>query len=504
MFELTINIASSPWYWVILGLCILVSFICLKYGSKITGWFGEKWTKDALDSLDKDKYIVLNDIMIKTKDFTHQIDHIVLSKYGIFVIETKQYNGYITGNKYDKKWVCHYKNKQELLYTNPIRQNYGHVMAICELLNISKDKVFNIVCIPSAAKLNITHDGELTRMDNLASKIKSYDKEIINNIDEIKDIILKNNITDSKERQAHIDRLKELYKDNYDVNTCPRCGNKLIEKNGKYGKFLGCSDYPKCDYTRNINVKVDATYESSRVIKYTFFSSTFIKYVLIFFIVILGLSFISTYLNSINKSNNPINPNSSMTEEQKKTIDRIKEIYASSKEKGFEIIHTNECNEISNLFGSNSFKCDRFPLIINVSNNLITIYKDFNLYSLELNEDSTKIAKTNKKYVGNYTEDGVAVGYLHWNEANEYYNRIGGIDKIKEMATYSYTNNAFVSKYYDSSHIVERGGNKYNNYSMIVDMFFSALTGRGYDIKASSTNKEETNKMCEAFYYIMK
>ncbi len=30
---------------------------------------------------------------------------------------------------------------------------------------------------------------------------------------------------------------------------CPRCGGKLVQKNGKFGLFYGCSNYPKCDYT---------------------------------------------------------------------------------------------------------------------------------------------------------------------------------------------------------------------------------------------------------------
>jgi len=37
-----------------------------------------------------------------------------------------------------------------------------------------------------------------------------------------------------------------------EINKCPNCGGELIEKNGKYGKFLGCSNYPKCKYTKNI------------------------------------------------------------------------------------------------------------------------------------------------------------------------------------------------------------------------------------------------------------
>jgi ssDNA-binding Zn-finger/Zn-ribbon topoisomerase 1 len=33
---------------------------------------------------------------------------------------------------------------------------------------------------------------------------------------------------------------------------CPECGGNLIERSGKYGKFFGCSNYPKCQYTKNI------------------------------------------------------------------------------------------------------------------------------------------------------------------------------------------------------------------------------------------------------------
>ena len=35
-------------------------------------------------------------------------------------------------------------------------------------------------------------------------------------------------------------------------NKCPKCGSKLVKRNGKYGDFLGCSNYPECKYTREI------------------------------------------------------------------------------------------------------------------------------------------------------------------------------------------------------------------------------------------------------------
>ena len=43
---------------------------------------------------------------------------------------------------------------------------------------------------------------------------------------------------------------ESLYK--VDDTICPRCGGKLVERNGKYSKFIGCSNYPKCTFTKKI------------------------------------------------------------------------------------------------------------------------------------------------------------------------------------------------------------------------------------------------------------
>lgn len=34
---------------------------------------------------------------------------------------------------------------------------------------------------------------------------------------------------------------------------CPRCGSDLVHKKGKYGAFIGCTAYPKCDYTEKLS-----------------------------------------------------------------------------------------------------------------------------------------------------------------------------------------------------------------------------------------------------------
>ena len=225
---------------------IVFGLISAIFYKQIVGWFGEHWTRKALNKLPKNKYKIINNLFILVNGKTHQIDHVVVSPYGIFSIETKQYNGYITGNKYDKNWVRH-AGKNKYYYTNPIRQNYGHCKAIVELLDIDEAKVYNIVCIPSNAKLNIQHDGELVRFDTVADKIMSYTDEKIVNYIEIYEILIKSNIKDKNLKTEHIKNIKNNI-EKKDLSMCPKCGGLLVERESKYGKFIGCSNYPKCKY----------------------------------------------------------------------------------------------------------------------------------------------------------------------------------------------------------------------------------------------------------------
>lgn len=36
------------------------------------------------------------------------------------------------------------------------------------------------------------------------------------------------------------------------IASCPKCGGKLVERCGKFGNFMGCENYPKCKFTKNI------------------------------------------------------------------------------------------------------------------------------------------------------------------------------------------------------------------------------------------------------------
>ena len=64
-------------------------------------------------------------------------------------------------------------------------------------------------------------------------------------------LLVEKNITDLEARKAHnaaANATKHEKKDKIEAGICPRCGGRLVEREGKYGKFYGCSNYPKCDF----------------------------------------------------------------------------------------------------------------------------------------------------------------------------------------------------------------------------------------------------------------
>ncbi len=239
---------KNPLFW----LFLIIAFISWAFYRQIVGFMGEVWTKEALSKLNKKEYKVLNNIMIDVDNKTYQIDHIVISKYGIFVIETKQYNGYITGSEYDKNWCLKAGNKK-IYINNPMYQNYGHVVALSKKLNLDMDKFIPIVCIPSTAKVNVKSRIPVARNTNLVNIIKNYQEEIISKPALFYEEIKKANITDYKTKKEHIVRTRAIInaKKSNMVGKCPLCGNDLILKNGSRGEFYGCKSYPKCKYTQS-------------------------------------------------------------------------------------------------------------------------------------------------------------------------------------------------------------------------------------------------------------
>jgi hypothetical protein len=246
LFELL----TKFWY---LWLLIIAAGVLELFMPKIKGYFGEKSVALMLSSLDKTKYKVINNIMLQVGDKTTQIDHVVISNYGVFVIETKNYKGWITGNEFDDYWrQTIYKRKEKL--HNPIKQNYGHIQALKEVLVEFNDiNYISIVAFTTKADLKVTVKTDVVYTINLPKTIRKYTTETLT--DSVKEQILNRltllNIDNKDNRKAHVEAIhKTVSEKNSKVNSdiCPRCGSQLVLRNGKYGQFKGCSNFPKCRF----------------------------------------------------------------------------------------------------------------------------------------------------------------------------------------------------------------------------------------------------------------
>ena len=103
--------------------------------------------------LNKEEYNNIKNITLQLNDgSTTQIDHIIVSRYGIFVIETKNMKGWIFGNEHQKMWTQQiFKEKHTFL--NPLHQNYRHTKALEEILKLPKESFISIVVFIGDCKL---------------------------------------------------------------------------------------------------------------------------------------------------------------------------------------------------------------------------------------------------------------------------------------------------------------------------------------------------------------
>lgn len=245
-------------YSLLIILCLAVGLIAgfLKFVVKpiIKGKIGEFYVSSMLSGLPENKYILLNDIILPSKNGTTQIDHILLSIYGIFVIETKNYKGWIYGSDYSDKWTQNiYGNKN--YFKNPLKQNYGHICTLKDLLEIDEDKFISIIAFSGESTLKVKTTKEVTYIGRVRKIVLKYQTPILTEEDIVgmKSTILSASIESThSNRVEHVKNIKSnIQKDRQmtEMRICPKCGGKLVDRNGKHGSFVGCSNFPKCRYT---------------------------------------------------------------------------------------------------------------------------------------------------------------------------------------------------------------------------------------------------------------
>ena len=220
------------------------------YSDSLKGKIGELEVDNALNPyfFGKTEHRQINNLVIVDDNGkSHQIDHIEIRKNGIFCIETKNYSGLIFGSEKDEKWTQCLRNGKKNYFYNPIKQNNSHIFYLKNILK-KKYNINSLIVFTqnNADKIDINNVINLCNLKNYLNNFNDGTNYTNEEMNYIYDEIISNhkNIPNSE----HIKNINNI-KQEINNCVCPRCKGELILREGKYGQFYGCSNYPNCKFT---------------------------------------------------------------------------------------------------------------------------------------------------------------------------------------------------------------------------------------------------------------
>ena len=216
--------------------------------SVLKGWFGEKLaTVGMWLRLDESVYRRIHDIIIPVRDGTTQIDHILVSVFGVFVIETKNMQRWIFYGENDRTW-CQSIYGHKTRFQNPLRQNYRHVECLAEFLKLDRRFFHSVVFFIGECEFKTPMPANVLA-SGLSAYVQSFETPILSQAQVVE---LEQKLRDAKTSNglSKSDHLASLERRHSSKDVCPRCGGTMIPRitrsSGK--RFLGCSNFPGCRY----------------------------------------------------------------------------------------------------------------------------------------------------------------------------------------------------------------------------------------------------------------
>ena len=223
--------------------------------SILRGWIGE--VKTSLGHslfLDRETYVSINNLTLSDANGTTQIDHVIVSRFGVFVVETKNMDGWIFGNERDAQWTQSlFGNNYR--FQNPLRQNYRHIKVLSEFLGLPEKKLHSVVMFWGGAKLKTPLPPHVMTK-GYARYIKGKTEAVLEEweVSAIVNALKVGALPKTwKTRRDHVATLKLRFES---TTNCPKCSSPLVLRTSKTGpragsQFYGCSKYPGCRYVRD-------------------------------------------------------------------------------------------------------------------------------------------------------------------------------------------------------------------------------------------------------------
>ena len=219
----------------------------------VKGAMGEHVVAQILGETIPGEQYVINDLSFYDKKGSScQIDHVYINKRGVWVIETKNYSGMIFGSENEREWTQVVGNQKRKFY-NPIKQNTTHIYRLAEFIKAKRAFRNVVVFLHKADLSNVTASNvytvyELKYVINQRTGVRLSRAKMKRYYNKLLKLKEKRSVS----TEEHIENIEEM-QNNLRRGRCPRCGAKLVLRNGKNGAFYGCSNYPTCTFTKNVD-----------------------------------------------------------------------------------------------------------------------------------------------------------------------------------------------------------------------------------------------------------
>lgn len=243
------------------------------------GKYGEYMIYEKLRNFEKSggKFL-FNCYLDRGNNKTTEIDVLLICGSGIFVFESKNYNGWIYGKGWEKNWTQLFPLgkglSEKIQFYNPLKQNETHIKYLKDYVG-SNIPIFSIVVFADKCTLKRVNtkgsSGYVVQLKQLVSTVNQCKEQTGNVLSKAEILDLYHQLypysqASQEVKEKHIQDVqdyKNLLNTNKEENkgvqmlVCPRCGSPMVLRTIKRGKnigdvFYGCSAFPDCRYTREV------------------------------------------------------------------------------------------------------------------------------------------------------------------------------------------------------------------------------------------------------------
>ncbi|OYT79557.1 MAG: nuclease [Pseudomonas sp. PGPPP4] len=210
--------------------------------------------------LDRQTYRRLHNVTLPTPDGTTQIDHVFLSRYGIFVVETKNLSGWIFGSERQAQWTQKLY-KRTFKFQNPLRQNYRHLKALEATLGVSTEHLHSVITLVGGSTFKTEIPVNVTHGIGFIRYIRPFQQPVLSDAQVESMLHALQTGRRAPTLAAHSEHVQNLKRrsDPTAERQCPKCDSTLMIRTVKSGakmgqQFCGCSAFSKYRVMQSIEV----------------------------------------------------------------------------------------------------------------------------------------------------------------------------------------------------------------------------------------------------------